>query len=118
MSDPYDYPVLAVKRVVDGDTVDLVVGRNIGFHVTASATIRFRLLDVDTPERGKPGYVEAADFVKLWLENHHGKVRCSTHKDDSFGRWLAYVYVLRADGTADSLNDALLAGGYAVPYAR
>mgnify|MGYP000163561762 CR=1 FL=1 len=44
----YDYRVTDVIRVIDGDTVDLRI--DIGFHL--SAALRFRLLSIDTPERG------------------------------------------------------------------
>ena len=42
-----------VSYVVDGDTFQL-----------SRPLIRIRLCGVDTPERGKPGFKEAGDFVK------------------------------------------------------
>lgn len=114
----YDYAVLDVRKVVDGDTVDLVLGKDIGFHITTLATVRLRLLDIDTPERGQAGWAEAGDYVRSWLQANAGKTRASTHKADSFGRWLAYVYITREDGTVLSLNDDLIASGHAVRYVR
>lgn len=115
---PYDYPILDVRKVVDGDTVDLVLGRDIGFYVTTMATVRVRLLNINAPERGKPGAAEATDYVRSWLQANAGRARASTHKADSFGRWLAYVYVARDDGTVSSLNDDLVAAGHAEVYVR
>jgi len=107
----YDYRIMEVDRVIDGDTVILRV--DVGFHL--SAVLRFRLLDVDTPERGTARWTEATIFTESWLAEKMpvGDVRVATTKGDSFGRWLAHVYT--PDG---SLNDALLASGFAAPYRR
>lgn len=85
----YDYAVTEVLRVVDGDTVDLRV--DLGFHMTAA--LRFRVLDLDTPERGQPGWSEATAFTRMWLTQSGPYLRVSTYKADSFGRWLGEVYV-------------------------
>lgn len=103
------YRVLAVRKVVDGDTVDLVL--DVGFYL--SAALRFRLLGVDTPERGQPGGAEATAFVQAWLAEQPD-LTAHTRKADSFGRWL--VDVTREDGS--SLSAALLDAGHAVPYSR
>jgi len=84
-------------HVVDGDTIDV---EGLG---------RIRLVGVNTPERGQPGYQEAKDFVE---EMCLGK---TVHLDiddakkyDKYGRILAIVYV---DGM--NLNAELLKRGYA-----
>lgn len=119
MSDsPYDYAILDVRKVVDGDTVDLTLGKDIGFYVSTVVNVRFRLLGVDAPERGKPGAAEATEYLRAWLAANAGRARCSSHKADSFGRWLAYIYITREDGTVSSLNDDLVAAGHAVVYVR
>lgn len=114
----YDYAILDVRKVVDGDTVDLVLGKDIGFHITTMAAIRVRLLNINAPERGQPGAPEATEYVRSWMQANAGRARCSTHKADSFGRWLGYVYIKRDDGTVSSLNDDLVAAGHAVVYVR
>ena len=43
-------------HVVDGDTIDV---EGVG---------RIRLVGVNTPERGEPGYTSATDFVKSMVE--------------------------------------------------
>ncbi len=105
----YRYRVLAVRRVVDGDTVDLVL--DVGFHLTTA--LRFRLLGVDTPERGQPGAAEATAFVTDWLTAAAG-VTAHTRKADSFGRWLVDL----VDDDGRSLSQALLKAGHAQPYIR
>lgn len=87
----YDYRVVEVLRVVDGDTLDLRL--DLGFHLHTA--LRFRLLGVDTPERGQPGWAEAGEWVRRWLDDARDaghEVRVMTAKADSFGRWLATVY--------------------------
>lgn len=105
----YRYRVVEVRKVVDGDTVDLVL--DLGFHLTA--TLRFRLLGVDAPERGQPGSLEATEFARGWLAGG-GDLTAFTRKADSFGRWLVDVH--REDGT--SLAAALLDAGHGTPYLR
>lgn len=114
----YDYRVRRVLRVVDGDTVDLEL--DLGFHLTTA--LRFRLLGVDTPERGQPGYLEAKDYVARWLADALARpdlleVRARTAKADSFGRWLVALVAVEHDGheVAD-LSAELLEAGLAKPY--
>ncbi len=105
----YVYKVARIRKVVDGDTVDAVL--DLGLYLTA--TIRFRLLGIDTPERGQPGAVEATAFAAAWLADSHG-LTVRTSKADSFGRWLGDLH--REDGSC--LSRALLDAGLAVPYVR
>lgn len=96
-----------VFNIVDGDTLDGFV--DLGYRVWTEQ--RFRLLDVNTPERGVLGYSEAKQFVIERLLNK--EVMIQSVKDDSFGRWLATVYI---DGT--TINLELLEYGFAIPYVR
>lgn len=105
----YVYRVASIRKVVDGDTVDAVL--DLGLYLTAA--IRFRILGVDAPERGRPGAAEATAFVQTWLDDSHG-LTVRTRKADSFGRWLGDLH--REDGSC--LSTALLDAGHAVPYAR
>lgn len=110
----YEYRA-TLHRVVDGDTVDLIV--DLGFYMAAS--IRFRVLGVDTPElRGgtaetKTAAHEAKDFVTEEL-GAAATIIIRTEKADSFGRWLADVrYVV--DGEERNLTAELLENGLGVP---
>lgn len=103
----YNFPG-TIERWVDGDTLWVVV--DLGFRM--SVRLDFRLYGVDTPERGKPGYREAASFVSTYAPI--GKpVILRTYKDpDKYGRWLAEVITL--DG--ENINQMLVARGLAVEY--
>jgi len=106
MADDYRRSAV-IKRWVDGDTVDLVV--DLGFRL--SFEDRFRLIGVDTPERGQPGYKEAITFVNK-MAPAGTVVEADTYKArEKYGRWLCDIYVL---GTL--LNAELIDEGLAKPY--
>ena len=109
-------------RVIDGDTADFVL--DLGFHLTAS--LRMRLLGVDTPEMHAKDPVERgrAVIAKQYLMqalkpglslDMDWPLRVRTEKADSFGRWLADVWL--ADSGV-SVNGELLKLGHAVEYKR
>lgn len=97
-----------ILNVVDGDTYDCEV--DLGYKMKTIQ--RFRLLGIDTPERGEQGYNEAKDFVKQYV-NH--EVCVKSYKSDSFGRYLAEVHI---DGEYLTLNEILIEKGYAVRYQK
>ena len=71
-----------MTRVIDGDTFE-----------TASRKHPVRLANVDTPEKGQPGYVEAKEALGRLIE---GKVVViDTKARDVYGRSVANV---TADG--------------------
>ena len=83
-----------VSRVIDGDTFE-------------SGQDKFRLLGLNTPEKGELGYQEAKDF----LSNLTGKqVKVESKGKDNYGRNLAYVYY---DGL---VNEEILKLGLASLY--
>lgn len=95
----YDYRVISVAKVIDGDTYDLDL--DLGFY--ASLRVRIRLSDVDTWEMwGKNAHelgVPAKNFAENWLQKA-GELRVRTGKlspgypvgDGSFGRWVGEIY--------------------------
>jgi micrococcal nuclease len=103
----YEYDAKIIN-VVDGDTIDCVV--SLPFYLTA--THRFRLLGVNCPEvhgDTKAAGLEAAAYTRATLLGQ--TVRIRTAKSDSFGRWLAQVFL----GDVD-FNQSLIDRGLAVPY--
>lgn len=105
------FPV-KVTRVVDGDTfysepIDFDFG---DFRLTIKEP-KFRLYGIQAPERGKPGYQEAKNYIKDILEGHI--VLVDVIGKDSFGRFLVKVYCF---GQEKSVNDMLLETGLAVIY--
>jgi len=73
-------------RVVDGDTI--VARRHCG------CERRVRLLCVDAPERGEPGYAESAEVLRRLLEGRRLRLEGDAgHRDvDCWGRLLRYVW--------------------------
>lgn len=104
-----------VVRVVDGDTLDLKI--DVGFHTYHIE--RVRLLGIDCPEvRGpeKEAGLAASEFVRKWViavPFTEWPFEVTTHKTDSFGRYLAD---LRQTGSDTTLSQALIAAGHAVPF--
>lgn len=104
---PRNYPATVI-RWVDGDTVDLDV--DCGFHM--HGMLRFRLVGINTPERGQPGWAEAtARANELAPVGSH--VTAYTWKDgDKYGRWLAQIHT----EAGPVVNEVLLREGLAVSY--
>lgn len=101
----YEYAATC-KRVVDGDTCDLIV--DCGFRHTI--TDRFRLARINTPERGQPGWAEATARLEELLTGQNLLIRTEKPKD-KWGRWLADVFV-----AGQCVNDLLVAEGHAERY--
>lgn len=96
-----------IYNVVDGDTVDGFV--DLGYRIWTKQ--RYRLLGVNTPEKGKLGALEATNYVKDRILNK--EVLIQSEKDDSFGRWLATIYY-----EGSTINLELLEHALAVPYEK
>lgn len=97
------YPATLV-RVVDGDTVDLLV--DLGFHVLARE--RFRLVGIDCPEMPTPEGQAATAFTDRWLDERP-ELEVESQREDIYARWLGVIW---AGG--ENLNAALVASGHAV----
>lgn len=112
----WDYKVASIVRVVDGDTVDLVV--DLGFHL--SATLRFRLYGCDSPERKEAGWAECTAFTRTWLNKaiFAGGLHATTYKSDDFGRWLADVYDGAGRSLSADMNDLMATNGWSSPAVR
>ena len=113
----YTYRVRKVHKVVDGDTIDVDI--DLGFNV--SYYQRVRLAGIDTPEsrttdkREKELGLEVKKKLAEYLATATDIV-IRTEKPDStekYGRILGWLYI---DGAEKSVNEALIAGGYAWEY--
>ncbi len=89
---------VVVNRVVDGDTFDgdADLGWGVWRRSIKGAPMRFRILGLDTPERGQPGYAEALGLAAALLPVG-SSVWVESMALDSFGR--ALVNVTLVDGT-------------------
>jgi micrococcal nuclease len=91
-----------ILRVIDGDTVDLMV--DLGFSVHHK--IRVRLYGINTPEsrtknlKEKELGLKAKKFVEDWCSNHKWVfVNTIPDKNDKYGRVLARIY------SSDDINN-------------
>ena len=117
----YNFRVIEINRVVDGDTIDVTI--DLGFDLYKKE--RVRVAGVDTPEKRtrdleekELGY-DATNWLKEKLES-------AVDGDDDliirtelvggvgkYGRLLGWLYI----GDRDlSLNEQMIAEGYAFPY--
>jgi micrococcal nuclease len=106
-----------VHKIVDGDTIDVDI--DLGFNV--SFYQRVRLAGIDTPESRTTNKAEKE--LGLEVKKKLGELLANaenvvirTEKPDStekYGRVLGWLYI---DGMEDSINHALIAGGYAWEY--
>lgn len=101
----------ALHRVVDGDTVDVIV--DLGFRI--SARKRLRLAGIDAPElRGpeRPEGLKTKEELCSKLSGREFIVRTSRDKKGKYGRWLAEIW-LKAPEDKVSVNEWLVQMGLA-----
>lgn len=109
----YEYKVKEITKVVDGDTLDVVL--DLGFSMFTKQ--RVRLDEIDTPElfsgddNEKKFGLEAKEFVEKWIAEQT-EIKIKTTKDDKYGRILGKLY--GNDGKC--LNTLLIESGYAWIY--
>jgi micrococcal nuclease len=113
----YEYRVKNVTKIVDGDTIDVVI--DLGFDISFSS--RVRLAGIDTPEsrtrdlKEKALGLESKDYLKKRLELATNIV-IRTEKVNStekYGRILGWLYL---DGETKSVNHEMIEKGYAWGY--
>jgi micrococcal nuclease len=113
----YEYHVKKVTNVVDGDTIDVEI--DLGFDISFSS--RVRLAGIDTPESRTTNKaekvlgLEAKEYIKSKIKDAK-EVVIKTEKMDSsekYGRILGWVFL---DGSKISINEQMIADGYAWGY--
>ena len=110
----YEYAIKEVVRVVDGDTVDIII--DLGFSLTKKE--RVRLAGIDTPEsrtrdlEEKAMGIESKEFLERRLRDGvPSGLRVRTEKDGKYGRMLGWVYI-----GDTNLNKEMVYRGYAWEY--
>ena len=117
----YNFRVTKIKKVLDGDTIDVII--DLGFDL--AKTERVRIAGVDTPEKRTRDLEEKALGLDAtnWLK---GKLEETIKGDEEliirtelkggvgkYGRLLGWLYV----GDASiSLNELMIEQGYAWAY--
>jgi micrococcal nuclease len=113
----YEYRVKKLINVVDGDTIDVEIDLGFDIYITK----RVRLAGIDTPESRttdkfeKSLGLESKARLKQLLSDAE-LIVIKTEKPNSsekFGRVLGWLYI---DDTKVSINDTLIASGYAWSY--
>ena len=117
----YNFRVTKIKKVVDGDTIDVVI--DLGFDLTK--TERVRIAGVDTPEKRtrdleeKALGLDATNWLKEKLnETIKGDQELTIRTElvggtGKYGRLLGWLYV----GDSEvSLNKQMIEQGYAWEY--
>jgi micrococcal nuclease len=113
----YEYYVRKVEKVVDGDTIDVLI--DLGFDILFQS--RVRLAGIDTPESRTKDKIEKAlgleskEYLSKYLKDAKSVV-IKTEKMNStekFGRILGWIYI---NGDTESLNDKMINDGYAWGY--
>jgi micrococcal nuclease len=118
----YNFRVTKIKKVVDGDTIDVVI--DLGFDLMK--TERVRIAGVDTPEKRtrdleeKALGLDATNWLKEKLtETIKGDEELTIRTElvggtGKYGRLLGWLYV---GDSAVSLNQQMIQEGYAWEYA-
>jgi micrococcal nuclease len=104
----YEYAA-RLDKVIDGDTVSLLVDVGFDIHVRQ----RIRLLGINCAEHGTIAGDEATAYTKAWLEQHGPDLLLRTVKDrtEKYGRILGTIVA-----STHSLNSDLVTAGLAVDY--
>ena len=117
----YNFRVTKIKKVVDGDTIDVVI--DLGFDLTK--TERVRIAGVDTPEKRtrdleeKALGLDATNWLKEKLtETIKGEDELTIRTElkggvGKYGRLLGWLYV---GEDVVSLNQQMIQEGYAWAY--
>tara|TARA_B100001063_G_C16632594_1_gene486616 strand:+ start:43 stop:474 length:432 start_codon:yes stop_codon:yes gene_type:complete len=110
----YEYKVKEVAKVVDGDTVDVIV--DLGFSLFKKE--RCRVAGIDTPEsrtrdkKEKVYGLEAKAYLKGLLSSAEN-LTVRTEKDGKYGRMLGWLF---CDNIEGSINHLMIESGHAWKY--
>jgi len=102
--DPGPLNEAQVVRVIDGDTLDVLI---------AGTKHRVRLFGVDTPERGERCYEEATERTRQ-LSGDVVRIESGPRAEDRYGRLLFYLYTR----TGKSIDAILIQEGLATAWTR
>lgn len=105
-------------RVVDGDTVDLMV--DLGFSIKLKE--RFRLYGINAPEsrtkdlEEKKRGIAATEWLDELLDNMDGGLVVTTLKDKKgkYGRWIGTLWMNKGQPMEMNINKEMVCVGHAV----
>jgi micrococcal nuclease len=108
----YEYKIREVVKVVDGDTVDVIL--DLGFDMFKKERIRLNGIDapesrtLDTEEKALG--IDAKEFLERRLEDCDN-LWVATEKDGKYGRMLGDIWC-----SATNINEEMVLRGYAWKY--
>tara|TARA_R100000388_G_C7240022_1_gene160617 strand:- start:1654 stop:2040 length:387 start_codon:yes stop_codon:yes gene_type:complete len=108
----YEYKIREVVKVVDGDTVDVII--DLGFDMFKKERIRLNGIDapesrtLDTEEKALG--IDAKEFLERRLEDCEN-LWVATEKDGKYGRMLGDIWC-----SATNINEEMVLRGYAWKY--
>ena len=115
--DPYIYRIKEIYKVIDGDTIDASIDLGFGIYLTR----RIRLSGIDTPEsrtkdiKEKALGIQSKEWIVCRLE-FAKDILIKTELPDStekYGRIIGHLFI---NGQEISLNNQMIAEGYALAY--
>jgi len=93
-----------VEEVIDGDTFKLIDGNIV------------RLIGIDTPEKGKPYFEEAKNYLKNLIEGKYVFLEKDVSETDKYGRLLRYVWLPQDERSYIFVNLELINAGFAYAW--
>ena len=110
-----------LERVVDGDTIDALI--DVGFDVWVKKRIRYKGIDTwesrtRNLEEKKKGLAAKARNKQLLEEvsSKPGYFRLKSYGVGKYGRVLADIFIMEANGVQININDTLITEGHAYVY--
>ena len=110
----YTYKIKTIKKVVDGDTVDIDI--DLGFGLTISQRIRLKGINAAESRTQNEEEKKKGLAAKEWLKKElskPGEWIIETFKDDKYGRMLGTLYLV---GEPVTINEKMINEGLAVSY--
>lgn len=96
MKNPYIYKVKGIKKIVDGDTVDLIV--DIGYHIFV--VNRYRVDGYDTPEHWRPvteaervAAIKCTEYISKLLNDNLDILWIESLGLEKWGRWRGRIFI-------------------------
>jgi micrococcal nuclease len=108
----FTYAVKEVVRVIDGDTVEILI--DLGFSITIKQTVRIK--GINSPEihtrdnAEKTKGLASKVYAEQWF-TQSGPLTVRTYKDEKYGRLLGEFF--RGE---ENYSESAVRGGFAVVY--
>ena len=110
----YQYKIKTIKKIVDGDTIDVDI--DLGFGITLSHRVRLKGINAAETKTKDLAEKEKGIEAKEWLIKElskEGEWIIETTKEDKYGRILGTLYLV---GEPVTVNERMLNEGIAKPY--